>query len=409
MDIIVNPCLTIPNNDKSNPGFKSYTTDYTQAIYVSYNLRKSTRLEHPYETDCEDYLNKGHFDRQSCVYECKAFNFLKDGSCTEDLSVNQSLAELIDRLNLTLNYTSDLRDDCESDENKCSRLDCKTREYEIINKYHKLDVELISKEIEIRLYLNSAPTSSLEYEALYPLSNSFVQMFIGPASLWLGMSIYSLSKLVFWFLCEITNRKAKKKQTNLFDKNNLTKLNNLNGSAKLKDDNFNTNYSPFYLNDNQNVYNSKVNYDVIKDKNLDKNLTKSIDSYYNQLNKNLNPTNEFSPIINNSAFSNAIPINQLSTPIYKIGLEMYPNKNLKIKKAATFEEEKDKNVKEVVSNDNNNNTNANLKEVTIKEEVIDNQNLNSSSWISKLKNQKTKLINSLLKKNNHKVYPNLIN
>lgn len=89
-------------------------------------------------------------------------------------------------MNLTFNYTTDLKSDCETDEKKCRHLDCSSKEYQMINKYHKLDVMSISKDIEVRLYLNSAPTSSLEYEALYPLSNSFVQMFIGPSSLYLG-------------------------------------------------------------------------------------------------------------------------------------------------------------------------------------------------------------------------------
>ena len=69
MDIIINPYFSIPNTDKSNPGFKSYTTDYTQSVFVSYDCRISKRLEHPYETDCLDYTKFGYFDRQHCIYE----------------------------------------------------------------------------------------------------------------------------------------------------------------------------------------------------------------------------------------------------------------------------------------------------------------------------------------------------
>lgn len=75
MDVIINPYFAVPNTDKSNPGFKSYTTDYTQSIFVSYDCRISKRLPEPYETKCQDYTKLGYNDRQHCIYEVSGDQF----------------------------------------------------------------------------------------------------------------------------------------------------------------------------------------------------------------------------------------------------------------------------------------------------------------------------------------------
>lgn len=447
MDVIVNPYFSVQNNDKSNRGFKSYTTDYTQSIFVSYDCRKSLRLEKPYETRCFDYYKLGYFDRQHCVYECKVKNLLYNGgNWTEELTVNRSLTEMVEEKNLTFNYVTDLKDDCET--NKCFDLDCESKEYQLINKYHKLDVDTISKEIDVRLYLNSVPMSSLEYQALYPLGNSFVQMFIGPASLWLGLSIFSFSKLIFWFLCEITNRKSKKKPTelNLDDHSKSSTNFNTSNQANFKDynTNYDQNFSAFYLDNNL----AKSIYDQDK---KDKNMNESFDRYHKRSNKNLlqNSSKLNSPITNSLFNNKTYPINsisQLSPSIYRVGLDMYPKKNLKIKK--TIEEDvvlktdnlnenletnlkgkseqdkkEDDKSKEIKSKE------VKLKEVKIKEDKTeedktkeikseDEKSKNSSndlktnkdqtnkSWLFKLVDWKNKLIN-LLFKSNQKVHPNL--
>lgn len=317
---------------------------------------------------------------------------------------------------MTFNYTTDLISDCETDKKKCYHLDCNSKEYQLINKYHKLDVTSISKDIEVRLYLNSAPTSSLEYEALYPLSNSFVQMFIGPSSLYLGLSIYSISKLVFWFLCEITNRKSKKRKNieNLEEdlkKLNDKGLNSLSRQSHFDLRNYDTNFRPFYLNDSLA---SKVTSKNLEAANLEpdkneKEIKSTIDNYYNQLNKSLirSDSDLASPVMqkSSSVFINPTinnkndPINSISRLSPSIYNEMYPKKNLKLKKTIV-EETGD----EVADEANEVKSPAMVESGPISG---DNQNKNQS-WLSKLNERRARLMNSLFKRNNHKVYPNLI-
>lgn len=410
MDIIINPYFTVPNTDKSNPGFKSYTTDYTQSIFVSYDCRKSKRLPKPFETECLSYNKSGYYDRQHCIYDCRVLDLLHNqGNWTQELTVNRSLADQMESLNRTFNFATDLVNDCEKDEEKCKHLDCMSNEYTILNKYHKLDVASITNVIEVRLYLNSAPASSLEYEAVYPLGDSFVQMFIGPASLWLGLSMYSISKLMFWFLCEITNRKAKKKTTSDDSlRNRSARLNDLtngrlsvlrntpdklmNASAYLTD--YRTNYRPFVFDPNldPNIYKMHLNWrnDKVKFNSRAQLIDSSLDKHYsNQLARNLTLNGFNSPSFGKNNPISSISGGKLSPLIYKTGLEMYPKKALKIKK--TINEQTPKGADQ---------SNGNV--------IESNRKANSDRWLSRLANQKNKLITYLFK-SHRKVYPNLIN
>lgn len=203
----------------------------------------------------------------------------------------------------------------------------------------------------------------------------------GPASLWLGLSIYSLSKLAFWFLCEVTNRKKRRKFDEEKQEDKIVENKNF------KTD-YQTNYKPFILDNNNNVITDS------------KQITKSIDNYYNQLNReskfnspvSLSPANKRY----NSSFGQFTPM------IYKAGLEMYPKKPLKIRKANEEENANtDKTTDETADGKIPEPTEKNLEETDL------DKLSNESGWMTKLVRQKNKLMNlGSLFSRNAKVNPN---
>lgn len=200
-------------------------------------------------------------------------------------------------------------------------------------------------------------------------------------------------------------------------------LNNLSRQSNFEMErlrNYDTNFRPFYLNDSlasKVAYKGPESTPAIKSEKCEKEIKSTIDNYYNQLNKSLvrSDSDFASPLVRkgSSVFINPTinnkndPINsisRLSPSIYKVGLEMYPKKNLKLKKTIP-EETGDVNA---VSSKTPETVESGPTDAPASVRVEEQEKPKNESWLSKLNRQRTRLMNSLLNRDNHKVYPNLI-
>lgn len=203
VDLLLQPAHALLSVDRSNPGLKSFSTDYTKSVYISYEKSTITRLPTPYSTRCVDYHSSGYLDRAHCLYQCETNRFVQLYASWPDtmpISVSQiQLDPLLGDLHFNYSAPEESRSRTHQAvcEKSCALLDCYHEQIKLQKKYHKLDKQRGHPTLELRLYLNSAPVTVLEYNPVYPSLNSQVQLFIGPASLWLGLSVFGIGRLMF--------------------------------------------------------------------------------------------------------------------------------------------------------------------------------------------------------------------
>jgi hypothetical protein len=205
IDLLLQPPHSLLSVDRSNPGLKSFSTDYTKSVYISYEKSTMTRLPAPYATRCVEYRSAGLLDRSHCLYQCERDRFVQsyaswpDGMPISAAQIEQNQFESLLHFNYSPPEESRTRTHQVACERSCAFLDCFHEQIKMQKKYHKLDKRRGHPSLELRLYLNSAPVTVLEYNPVYPSLNSQVQLFIGPASLWLGLSVFGIGRLVFTF------------------------------------------------------------------------------------------------------------------------------------------------------------------------------------------------------------------
>ena len=213
LDLLLQPPHTLLRVDRSNPGLQSLSTDYTKGVYISYERSTIARLPDPYATRCVDYRKSNFLDRAHCMYECESSQFVRLYHSWPDglpIAGQRVMSKDLESLELHFNLTTPeeskgrtnghQRMNCEQ---TCQHLDCFHEQLKLLKNYHKLDKYRGHPIMEVRLYLNSAPVTVLEYNPVYPSLNSQVQLFIGPASLWLGLSVFGIGRLIFGFVWKV--------------------------------------------------------------------------------------------------------------------------------------------------------------------------------------------------------------